>query len=43
MRFGFAGPQFFLWRGGEAFLQGVLVKNGVSGVVFCGEVVVSCW
>jgi hypothetical protein len=43
VRFGFCRAAFFLWRGGGAILQGVFEKNGVFGVVFCGEVVVSCW
>jgi len=37
-----AGPHFF-WRGRRVILQGVLGKTGVFSVVFCGEVVVSCW
>ena len=32
-----------VWRGGVAFLQGVLRKSVIFYVVFCGEFVVDAW
>jgi hypothetical protein len=35
--------ELFFWRGGVAFLQGVLRKTGCRTWFFAGEIVVDCW